>query len=80
MKALITTFFVCATLLSATAQQFFIGSGLRLILKEGTKIVQVESLVRDSPAARTNLRPGEFIHAINGISTTGRRSRSLRPY
>ena len=71
MRALATLLLVWTALISTLAQQSFMGSGLNLILREGRKNVQVESLLRNSPAARTNLRPGEIIHAVNGISTTG---------
>ncbi|MCB9285233.1 MAG: PDZ domain-containing protein [Lewinellaceae bacterium] len=71
MKSLATLLLVCGILFPLFAQQSFVGSGLNLILKKGSPSVQVESILYNSPAARTNLRPGEVIQAVNGVPTAG---------
>jgi hypothetical protein len=71
MKPLFTTLLILALLVSSLAQQSYEGSGLRLVVKEGAQHPQIEALVLNSPAARTNLRPGETIYAIDGKSAAG---------
>lgn len=71
MKVFTTALLIFTFFIPITAQQSYVGSGLRLIERQGMAYPLVQAIVRNSPAARTNLRPGEPILAINGESTAG---------
>lgn len=71
MKPLFTALLVLAALAGIYAQASYEGSGLLLTSYESSEYPHVMALVINSPAARTNLRPGETIYAINSKSAAG---------